>query len=232
MKTRIQLLLLALLGLVLTPAAQAYYNSSTGRWLNRDCLNEQGSRLAQRLSERPQRSEEMNLFRFVRNNPMVGSDAVGLKTKAERAGACQDPCKEYAAAQLEENEGWMLDGAPICCGGKLYYCSWGQDRVKNARAKQIAKKCSDQHERTHGKGQLEDCPPCNWQATKPNFRPEVDFRDAECAAHKRELACLNKAECHGDADCEVELERLRKAEESAVDSFCKAGSGPPRKSSR
>ena len=34
MRTRIQLLVLVLLGLVLGPAAQAYYNPSTGRWLN------------------------------------------------------------------------------------------------------------------------------------------------------------------------------------------------------
>ncbi len=46
MKTRIQLLLLALLGLILSPAAQAYYNPSTGRWLSRDPVGERTFLLA------------------------------------------------------------------------------------------------------------------------------------------------------------------------------------------
>ena len=77
MKTRIQLLLLALLGLVLTPAAQAYYNSSTGRWLTRDPIGEQGGR---------------NVYAVVDNNPAARVDALGLSTYIPRSSKPKPKC--------------------------------------------------------------------------------------------------------------------------------------------
>ena len=63
MKTRIQLLMLVLLGLILAPTAQAYYNSSTGRWLSRDPIGEKGGKA---------------IYASVANNPLNQVDALGL----------------------------------------------------------------------------------------------------------------------------------------------------------
>ncbi len=63
MKTRIQWLLLVLLGLVLSPAAQAYYNSTTGRWLSRDPIGE---------------AVASNLYGCLRNDTVGRVDVCGL----------------------------------------------------------------------------------------------------------------------------------------------------------
>ncbi len=63
MKTnRVMFLVLTLLGLTLVQNAQAFYNPSTGRWLNRDPLGEKGG---------------INLYGFVANSPVNWVDADG-----------------------------------------------------------------------------------------------------------------------------------------------------------
>lgn len=70
-------MLVTLLGVFLAEEAQAYCNPSTGRWLNRDPINELGFKVLAR-SGGGNRSEEENLFRFVGNNPATWADAKGL----------------------------------------------------------------------------------------------------------------------------------------------------------
>lgn len=74
-------MLVTLLGVFLGQKAQAYCNPSTGRWLNRDPINELGFKLMARSGGRGNRSEEENLFRFVGNNrlsPCRGNLPPGL----------------------------------------------------------------------------------------------------------------------------------------------------------
>lgn len=63
MKARMIAVLMALLGLFLMPSAQAYYNASAGRWLNRDPEEEKGG---------------LNLTCFVMNKPTISYDYLGL----------------------------------------------------------------------------------------------------------------------------------------------------------
>ena len=81
-----------LLWLAFAPVAQAFYNPSTGRWLNRDPIGEAGFTLLtngkhaasgaqeEGESERglPTQPDGLNLYRFVSNDPIGGYDAFGL----------------------------------------------------------------------------------------------------------------------------------------------------------
>ena len=77
MKTIRVLLLLALSWLTLPASVSAFYNPSTGRWLNRDPLGETGfeklrKRRASRLGDGP------NPYHFTRNNAVARFDRLGL----------------------------------------------------------------------------------------------------------------------------------------------------------
>ena len=61
---RVMLLAAALLAVTLVQTAQAFYNPSTGRWLNRDPIEE---------------LDGPNLYAFVHNNPANQLDALGLQ---------------------------------------------------------------------------------------------------------------------------------------------------------
>ena len=58
-----QTLVALLLWLVAAPLAEAFYNPKTGRWLNRDLVEEKGG---------------LNVFSFVRNNSINLVDLLGL----------------------------------------------------------------------------------------------------------------------------------------------------------
>jgi hypothetical protein len=67
MKTnRTTMVLVVLVGLLLAQDALAFYNPQAGRWLNRDPVEELGG---------------VNLYGFVRDNPLSYSDANGLVAK-------------------------------------------------------------------------------------------------------------------------------------------------------
>lgn len=82
MKTKqILMLTLLLLGILLGPEAQAYYNSTTGRWLSRDPVPD-GTQFVQRevspASEFIQRNGP-SAYSFVRNHPPRYVDPLGLR---------------------------------------------------------------------------------------------------------------------------------------------------------
>jgi RHS repeat-associated protein len=62
-KLNFALLGVAAFALVFGHEAQAFYNPSTGRWLNRDPIAEEGG---------------LNLYGFVHNNPVSSVDANGF----------------------------------------------------------------------------------------------------------------------------------------------------------
>ena len=55
-----------------------YYNSSTGRWLSRDPINERGFQVFAGLPRRFSRHEEENLYCFLRNRSINRIDKLGL----------------------------------------------------------------------------------------------------------------------------------------------------------
>jgi len=224
-----------LLGLLLGQDALAFYNSSTGRWLSRDPIGENGFKALTAAHRRTDASwldtkrtrQSAGTMRFCGNIPTDRADALGLddKTAAELAGYCQDPCKEYWDREKEDNEGFDIGGAAICCGGKLYFCSYGHEKLKNRRARELVENCIKEHERTHDRNHhLVPCAECNWDATKPGFREGVKKNQAECEAHTKELDCLNFAFelCQGSPECEEDVLRIITAIEAAKNAFCNA----------
>ena len=63
--------------LAATPAAHAFYNQSTGRWLNRDPIGELGFETP-RLKRTRGFASAGNLYGFVSNNPLNSFDVFGL----------------------------------------------------------------------------------------------------------------------------------------------------------
>jgi hypothetical protein len=76
-----------LVSLILVDAAAAYYSPSTGRFLSRDPLNEPGVMLASTRSQGSNfiprdpafRPKDGNTYAFVRNQPTIAIDPVGLE---------------------------------------------------------------------------------------------------------------------------------------------------------
>lgn len=79
---KLKLLILVLLGVLWGREALAFYNPTTGRWLNRDPLHEQAFRRSLRLPENSPvwKERENSLYGFVRNSPINVFDVLGLGT--------------------------------------------------------------------------------------------------------------------------------------------------------
>lgn len=137
MKTRyVKLMLVVLLGLMASQDALAFYNSSTGRWLSRDPIEEKGG---------------LNLNAFVSNIPVNTIDSLG---KIAGGGSmqmnCRQPCEDFKRKRYADMEpGDLPSGAIVCCGGVKFICSWGADKETNQQAREIAKRCLRSHERVH-----------------------------------------------------------------------------------
>ena len=81
LKLMIRLLLLALFMAGLAPVAQAFYNPSSGRWLSRDPIGERGG---------------VNLYGFVRNNPVSLVDLLGLRDITAEEQKVLDELQKFA----------------------------------------------------------------------------------------------------------------------------------------
>ncbi|MEI2725056.1 MAG: RHS repeat-associated core domain-containing protein [Verrucomicrobiota bacterium] len=88
MKSKQTLLLVLLLGVALGREAQAFYNPSAGRWLNRDPIEETGG---------------ANFTGFVGNAPSQRIDAKGLVGMGDvrlRERSCDCKCREVKIRYL------------------------------------------------------------------------------------------------------------------------------------
>lgn len=92
--------LLLLLALSTAFSAQAFYNPSTGRWLNRDPIEERGG---------------INLHAYVRNSPVNATDSLGL----EPAPDCVEQCGKQNLIELGICGGAGIIGGII--GGAICY---------------------------------------------------------------------------------------------------------------
>jgi hypothetical protein len=168
--------------------AHAFYNPSSGRWLSRDPLQEKGGR---------------NLYTFVANFPLGKVDALGqVACGGFMQMNCRQPCEDYKRLRYGDMEpGDVPNGLVICCGGVKYICTYGADREKNQRAKEIVKKCLREHERVHvPKSQCNSCD-CGPSAVKD--RPYGDLCQEEVLAYGAGKACFEaaKSECGDDPQC-------------------------------
>jgi hypothetical protein len=74
-------MLAMLLGLLLSQDAVAFYNPSTGRWLNRDPINETGFKLLTGKGGAFDLDEASAVYCFVHNDPISKLDIEGLKSR-------------------------------------------------------------------------------------------------------------------------------------------------------
>jgi len=165
-----------------------FYNPSTGRWLSRDPLKERGGK---------------NLYAFVANLPLGNVDALGqVPCGAFMQMNCRQPCEDFKRLRYADMEpGDVPNGLVICCGGVKYICTYGADREKNQRAREIVKRCLHEHERVHlPKWRCNSCD-CGPSPVKP--RPYGELCQEEVTAYGAGKACFEaaKSECGGDAEC-------------------------------
>lgn len=213
MKTKNYWLLVGLLGLALTQAAEAYYNPSTGRWLNRDPIVDRGSlrasgtvRKAIRQRQRPKL--EFNLFLVARNDPVGGYDYLGLD---HRESCCPElnlwtPCEavcRMAWFDREANHALASSGGTVICyHGKACGCvgSWntiGFDPGECPEIDAAVKK----HEDNHAK--KAKCKPCGLHpASNKDEFPGVDMEQEECEQRRLTISDLEKLQGTMDESCE------------------------------
>jgi hypothetical protein len=205
MKTKnIHKLLVTALLVLLAPGAFAYYNPSTGRWLNRDPVEEPGFRSAVLNSSSLRREtawQEVSPHRFAANNPVNKLDLWGL--------SCKDPCK------WARNHAGTENGITVCCGGKKYAClvfSGGSGSATDPTARGIIDTCVLEHEQVHVNDPNYLCPKqCLWKHPTlgewANPDPATHLA-GERAAYTKELDCLRngRSQCGGNPDCEAQVD--------------------------
>lgn len=198
--TKAAIPVLSLIAWLLTPqTGRCFYNPSTGRWLSRDPVQEDGFLVL--LSDRSdyEVDQEQNLYCFVSNDSLSHYDNLGLV-----ASPCANPCADAKRQGLDNGN----VGGVVCCGGKKYACVWisgGATHATNKKAKSIIDKCSSVHEKHHF-GDI-NCP-CSSGVTRPGFKPGKDPNTQECAAYKAEVACLKQSlgDCMGNKQCKAQVQ--------------------------
>jgi hypothetical protein len=203
--TRTAVPALAILAWLLLPqTAQCFYNSSTGRWLSRDPIKEQGFRIigSRAIIGAEPSGEGPSLYLFVENTPINQLDFLGL--------SCRNPCK-WA---VRHSEGEVA--ATVCCGGKKYKCliyTGGKYGASSAKARAIIDACVMAHEQVHVDDPNYRCPKqCLWKHTTWGDWADPDPTThiaGERAAWSKEIECLrtNKSRCGVDSVCEAQVQQ-------------------------
>ena len=161
-----------------------YYDSSIGGFVTRDPIGYEG--------------EDSNLYRYVQNNPIIYSDAKGLRISIEG-----DACNSSDIIV-----GRDLAGV-VCSDGDKVLCVWRHPidiPEKTGRAKLIITACLYAHELFHAQFHI-DCPACGVSRGRLNGKTQKDKTNQECAAHIVERTCLQvgKWACLGDEGCEFDV---------------------------
>ena len=139
---------LVLLGLLVGRDALAFYNPQTGRWLNRDPINEIGSKILIRKKKLFGRVEEVNLHAFAVNNALGFCDPLGKGAALEAAWTLGWELIEWASTLENGKDGWGYEplydrltdvfangvGAGLSekCAGKCQECESAEELVKKA----------------------------------------------------------------------------------------------------
>lgn len=222
-------------------AAFAYYNPQTGRWLSRDQAGEAGFVVSQgpallpasrwhattlppgrTLNRTGLLSASSDLYAFVGNGPLNAIDVLGL---VERGGFmhmnCRQPCEDFRRTRYADMEpGDVPNGAIVCCGGVKFICTWGADKEKNQRAKEIAKRCLTQHERVHIPSV--SCDQCANGPTDVKWKKSgKEACEEEVTAHTVSKSCFESAlsECGGDEQCIAPINAWIQQESGAIELY-------------
>jgi hypothetical protein len=173
MKTNPTLLLAVLLGALFAQEAQAFYNSSTGRWLKRDPIGEKA---------------DPNLYGFVGNTPTTHYDVDGRLSESACQTAVDRALKTNAktkAILAEMKKRGCPDPAPFCrdcCGEeeKQNYAGYFDPKSKvihlcsNKFRTGTAVITSMVHEMVHA---LDDCKGTKWSDCSERACSEIRAYD-------------------------------------------------------
>jgi hypothetical protein len=183
--------------LLLTPAAHAFYNPSTGRWLNRDPIASQSRAVETHVDN----------YVFAKNTPVQRYDVLGLLTDEEKKAACREAWKEDQARAPGDRIFTGTLGEAICVGKEAVGCAW-EEKTKGWAPEMIA--CEQAHEDSHAKDVNTLKPPagcpaearCGIHTTRDPtckncskyYSPQIgskDFaRQSECTAYKALYECM------------------------------------------
>jgi hypothetical protein len=128
-----------------------------------------------------------------------------------------DCCTQALNKGLDKGD-W---GGIICCNNSKSTCVWTSNinkTVTNATAQGIVAGCVQVHEDTH----LNQVDCTGAAVERPNFKPGVDPKAAECNAYKAELACYNAniGNCGTDADCTKQVQKESDFAKKQIKKFC------------
>ena len=134
-------LLVSLFGLLMSHNAQAFYNSSVGRWPSRDPIGEPGFKLS--IFGKEVAHDEANTYCFVGNYPVGQIDAFGLMQIPPPAGTIPD----YPSGNLGDGKicGNYCGGG--YCGGKRL--NVGEKCDYNVPAKDALDSCCKTHDKCY-----------------------------------------------------------------------------------
>jgi uncharacterized protein RhaS with RHS repeats len=162
-----------LFGLVLGHNASAHYNPSTGRWLNRDSVEEDGG---------------LNLYGFTRNSPVSYVDKLGLYCASCQAAQTQPPPASPSDSGCESQLKFDTSSPEYLssvkdlkkkCEGNAGGCSFPDGKV--------SVKC-------------EKCNSCNWKiVSKINLHCKIYLADTAklpISYHPDSNAALKHEQCH------------------------------------
>jgi RHS repeat-associated protein len=170
-----------------------FYNASTGRWLSRDPIEEQGG---------------INLYTMVRNRPVSNSDLLGLI----------DCCKEHFD-NLKAGGKRLPAAAVICCEGLPKLCIYdpaGGNVLTSDVAKAIVLNCLLGHEREHLRKIK-----CNHCITdQPSPAPG---EECAAYTHEVGCLIKGKSACSGDKTCEKEIDEAIDKTQKDADEACAGG---------
>ena len=135
MKTKqILMLTLLLLGVSLAREAQAFYNPSTGRWLSRDPIEEEGHDTLYYAdgghTTINERVDNLNGYAFVRNNPAGFIDRFGLSSSCPTCGPNVTSPLAHLISKLDTTwtSIWTSSQRDKACTGLVDF--WDKDPVR------------------------------------------------------------------------------------------------------
>jgi hypothetical protein len=151
-----------------------WYQAGGPGWLSKDPIGLRGG--------------DVNLYRYVRNRPLVLTDPSGLEGQVrldpgltDLSYACAHhpggPCAFAKSRGDDRGDG----GGVVCCNGRKHVCDWQPRGIRTG-----LRDCSAVHERDH----LDDivCPRSGYWRSP--FRPGKDRDTEECHAYTIEIQCL------------------------------------------
>ena len=111
-----------------------YYKPSTGTWLSRDTITEEGFLKAMSVPVDVDTSDYgCNLYYFTRNNPTTKTDVLGLSDVnappniMDTPFGCANACAEAKRRGMDHGD----TGGVVCCGGKPQACVWREPITPN-----------------------------------------------------------------------------------------------------